>query len=34
MIEENECQHYDWYNDEDGVKHCKKCNKTIGQLER
>lgn len=29
-----ECTHYDWYNDENGVIYCLKCNKEIGQLER
>ena len=31
---EEECTHYDWYNDEDGKIYCNKCNKHIGQLER
>lgn len=33
-MKEEDCQHYDWYNDEFGVTYCLKCNKTLGQLER
>jgi hypothetical protein len=31
---EEECTHYDWYNDEDGKIYCDKCNKHIDTMER
>lgn len=31
---EEECDHYNYDNDEDGKIYCIKCNKHIGQLER
>jgi hypothetical protein len=34
MEENTECTHYDWYNDEEGIMYCLKCNKEIGKLER
>ena len=31
---EEDCQHYNWYNDEEGIVYCLRCNKEIGKLER